>query len=52
MGGAVACCGKNEADPNNINTTGFHKGSYNNLNIGLIVRMQAAMRGFLARKRV
>ncbi len=23
MGNAMACCGKSEADPNNINTAGF-----------------------------
>lgn len=35
MGNAMACCGKNDADPNNINTSGFgdnKKGSSFNIN--------------------
>lgn len=57
MGNAMACCGKTDSDPNNINTGGFgvgttgdKKGSH--LNIVLVVKIQAAIRGYLDRKRV
>ena len=54
MGSAMACCGKSEADANNLNTNSgivtVGKGAH--LKIETIVKMQAAMRGFLARKRV
>jgi hypothetical protein len=51
MGSSLACCGKNEVDPNNLTTSGWDtKGS--NLKITTIVRIQAHIRGYLGRKRV
>lgn len=55
MGNAMGCCGKSDDDPNNVNTTGgvhlnakdFHSGE----KLRRIVRIQAAFRGFLGRKR-
>jgi len=53
MGNAMACCGKSEADPNNINTAGFlGEGKKGHLNIAQIVKIQALMRGYLDRKKV
>ena len=51
----MACCGKNDADPNNINTDQFGKGHdylHQADKIKTIIRIQAAFRGYMARKRV
>lgn len=48
----MACCGKNESDPNNVNTDMFTRDYQGNNNIKLIVKIQAGIRGFLARRRV
>ncbi len=39
MGNSMACCGKSESDPNNINTEGFTKDMHGGDKIGLIVRI-------------
>ena len=51
MGNSLACCGKNEADPNNFKVDEFNnlKGSDK---IRMIIKIQAFFRGVLARKRV
>jgi len=51
----MACCGKTDSDPNNVNTSGFtnqgdRKGAH--FNIQSVVKMQSLIRGFLARRRV
>ena len=51
MGNAVACCGKSETDPNNVNTAlGYGQASH--LDIKQIIRIQALARGFLTRIRL
>jgi hypothetical protein len=52
MGSTLACCGKNEADPNNLTTTGWDSKGGANIKLAIVVKIQAHMRGFLARKRV
>jgi len=52
MGNSMACCGKSESDPNNINTAGFSRDINSSDKIALIIKIQAGMRGFLARRRV
>lgn len=51
----MACCGKSEIDSNDIKTNDFHN-HYNYLKqsdkVRLIVRIQAAYRGYRARKRI
>lgn len=51
----MACCGKSEIDNTDIKTNDFHD-HYKHLKysdkVALIVRLQAAFRGYLARKRV
>ena len=50
MGNAMACCGKNESDPNNFKVDDFSNIKGDKLR--MIIRLQAAFRGYLARKRV
>ena len=52
MGSAMACCGKQEDDQNNLNTQGFTKDMHSNDKIRRIVKIQAIFRGYLTRKRV
>lgn len=51
----MACCSNNNVDNNDIKTNDFNN-AFNRLKqsdkILLVIRIQAAMRGFLARKRV
>jgi hypothetical protein len=51
----MACCSKQDIDSNDIKTNDFHSKWQNMKHIDkvvLIVRIQAAFRGFRARKRV
>ena len=50
--GNMACCGKSEADPNNLITSSFDTKGFSGIKISTIVLIQAHMRGFMARKRV
>lgn len=51
MGNSLACCGKNEADPNNLDTGKLNQ--YNGpAKLRSIIRIQSIFRGFMARKRV
>lgn len=51
MGNSLACCGKSESDPNNINTDLGRE--YNSgAKLRAIIKIQARFRGFLARKYV
>lgn len=51
MGNSFACCGKSDVDPNNLDTTKFQ--NYQGPSkLRAIIRLQAAFRGFLARRRV
>ena len=51
MGNSFACCGKNDQDPNNLDTTKL--GNYHGAaKLRMIVKIQAAFRGFLTRKQV
>ena len=50
MGNSMACCGKSDTDPNNVNTSlGYNQGLH--LDIKKIIRIQAMARGFLVRMR-
>ncbi len=55
MGQSFACCSNNNVDNNDIKTNDFHN-SLSKLKsadkIALIVKLQAAFRGYMARKRV
>ena len=55
MGQAMACCSNNNVDNNDIKTSDFNN-AYNRLKqsdkIFLVIKIQAAFRGFLGRKRV
>ena len=50
--GTMACCGKTDADPNNLTTAGFEGKGLNSYKLSTVLKIQAVMRGFLARKRV
>ncbi len=52
MGSAMGCCGKTEEDANNLNTGTLGREHYGIDKIRRIVKIQAHIRGFLARKRV
>jgi hypothetical protein len=55
MGQAMACCGKSEIDSNDVKTNDFtnaYKQLKHSDKIKVIVRIQAFVRGCLARKRV
>lgn len=52
MGTTMGCCGKNDSDPNNITTDLFHKDMAGHDKLGIIIKIQAVIRGALARKRV
>ena len=55
MGQSFACCSNNNVDNNDIKTNDFQN-AFNRLKssdkINLIIKLQAAFRGHLARKRV
>ncbi len=55
MGQTMACCGKSEIDSNDVKTNDFNN-AYSNLKhsdkVALIIKIQAAFRGYRARKRV
>jgi hypothetical protein len=55
MGQAMACCSNQNVDSNDIKTNDFNT-KWQNMKhsekVALIVRIQAAFRGFRARKRV
>ena len=51
MGNSLACCGKSDSDPNNINTE--FGGEFKSASkLRQIIKIQAHFRGFLTRKRV
>ena len=52
MGNSLACCGSNEQDPNNMDTNNFVKDLHSADKIRMIIRIQSAFRGYMARKRV
>lgn len=56
MGQTLGCCGKSEIDSNDIKTNNDFTNQYSRLKhsdkVIMIVRIQAGIRGFLARKRV
>jgi IQ calmodulin-binding motif len=51
MGNSLACCGKNDSDPNNINTE-LGKEQSNSAKMRAIVKIQSLFRAVMARKRV
>lgn len=51
MGSSLACCGKSDSDPNNINTE-LGKDFNSGAKLKYIIKIQAVMRGYLGRKRV
>jgi hypothetical protein len=51
MGSTLACCGKSDSDPNNINTD-LIKDFNSSAKLKSIIRIQTLFRGFLARRRV
>ena len=52
MGNSLACCGSNDNDPNNMNTDNLVKDLHSADKIRMIIRIQAAFRGYMDRKRV
>ncbi len=51
MGNSLACCGKNDTDPNNLDTGKL--GQYSGPSkLRAIIRIQAIFRGYMDRKRV
>lgn len=52
MGNGMACCGKQDDDPNNLNTATLGKDKHSLNKLRMIVKIQAAIRGYLTRKRV
>ena len=55
MGNTMACCGKSEADPNNITNEPFYGQASSSVSadkLKYIIKIQAFVRGELARKRV
>lgn len=50
MGSSIACCGKSDSDPNNINTELGR--DFSGAKLKSIIRIQCLFRGVLARKRV
>jgi hypothetical protein len=51
----MACCGKSEADPNNITNDPFYGKDSHTVSadkLRMIIKIQALLRGALARKRV
>lgn len=52
MGNSFACCGKQDSDANNINTSDPKNTALSGKKLRLIVKIQAAFRGYLGRKRV
>ncbi len=51
MGNSFACCGKNDADPNNVDTNKLSD-TKGGIKIRAIVKVQALIRGYLTRKKV
>lgn len=48
----MACCGKGDSDPNNLNTDAFTKDFQGWDKLLMIIKIQSAIRAYLARKRV
>ena len=51
MGNSLACCGKSDSDPNNLDTN-FNKDFQHPNKMRYIIKIQAVMRGYLTRKHV